>query len=395
MEAINFSVDNIMSEDEVASLLNNEPTKDNDVDVDNNDSDKSTENNNDNKEDKAITEGISFNDDLIFPESVGNEEKHNQDDGENTSSQSDTSPQKNNFFSSIADALVNEGVFSNLDNVDIKNIKDASDFSQFINKQLENRLDEKQKRIDEALNNNVPVSEIQAYETTIQNLSNITDEQLNDESEQGELIRKNLIYQDYINRGFSSERAIKEVQKSLDNGTDIDDAKESLQGCLDFYNNSYKDLLNKAREEQTQALNQQKEATEKLKKTILEDKTLFGGLEIDNKTRQKAFNSVAVASFKDNNTGVKLTELQKYQQDHPEEFAQNVGLLYALTNGFKDFNTFIAGKVKKEKKKGLQDLENVINSTARGGDGLLKFAGNYAKEDSESFIGKGWKIDFS
>ena len=392
MEAINFSVDNIMSEDEVASLLSNDNVGNNFTEDDSN---EVTEDNN-NDENNIVTEGITFDDDLNFPESVGNEEeKHNQEDGENSTLQSSTSPQKNNFFSSIADALVNEGVFSSLEDVDINNIKDASDFSQFVNKQLESKLDEKQKRIDEALNNNVPVSDIQAYETTIKNLSNITEEQLSDESEQGELIRKNLIYQDYINRGFSSERAIKEVQKALDNGTDVDDAKESLQGCLDFYNNSYKELVTKAKEKQTKILNKQKEATEKLKKVILEDKTLFGGLEIDDKTRQKAFNSVAVASYKDNTSGFKITELQKYQQEHPEEFAQNVGLLYALTNGFKDFNTFIAGKVKKEKKKGLQDLENVINSTSRGGDGLLKFAGNYAKEDPESFIGKGWKIDLS
>lgn len=392
MEAINFSVDNIMSEDEVASLLSNDNVGNNSTEDDSN---EVTEDNN-NDENNIVTEGITFDDDLNFPESVGNEEeKHNQEDGENSTLQSSTSPQKNNFFSSIADALVNEGVFSSLEDVDINNIKDASDFSQFVNKQLESKLDEKQKRIDEALNNNVPVSDIQAYETTIKNLSNITEEQLSDESEQGELIRKNLIYQDYINRGFSSERAIKEVQKALDNGTDVDDAKESLQGCLDFYNNSYKELVTKAKEKQTKILNKQKEATEKLKKVILEDKTLFGGLEIDDKTRQKAFNSVAVASYKDNTSGFKITELQKYQQEHPEEFAQNVGLLYALTNGFKDFNTFIAGKVKKEKKKGLQDLENVINSTSRGGDGLLKFAGNYAKEDPESFIGKGWKIDLS
>lgn len=392
MEAINFSVDNIMSEDEVASLLSNDNVGNNSTENDNN---EGTEDNT-NDENNIVTEGITFDDDLNFPESVGNEEeKHNQEDGENSTLQSSTSPQKNNFFSSIADALVNEGVFSSLEDVDINNIKDASDFSQFVNKQLESKLDEKQKRIDEALNNNVPVSDIQAYETTIKNLSNITEEQLSDESEQGELIRKNLIYQDYINRGFSSERAIKEVQKALDNGTDVDDAKESLQSCLDYYNNSYKELITKAKEEQTKILNKQKEATEKLKKVILEDKTLFGGLEIDDKTRQKAFNSVAVASYKDNTSGFKITELQKYQQEHPEEFAQNVGLLYALTNGFKDFNTFIAGKVKKEKKKGLQDLENVINSTSRGGDGLLKFAGNYAKEDPESFIDKGWKIDLS
>ena len=46
----------------------------------------------------------------------------------------------------------------------------------------------------------------------------------------------------------------------------------------------------------------------------------------------------------------------------------------------------IKGKVKKEVKKGIRGLENVLNNTARTSDGNLRFVSN-VEDDPESFIG--------
>jgi hypothetical protein len=43
-----------------------------------------------------------------------------------------------------------------------------------------------------------------------------------------ENFRKSLIFQDLINRGYSQQKAEKEVQKSINAGTDIDDAIDAL-----------------------------------------------------------------------------------------------------------------------------------------------------------------------
>ena len=37
-----------------------------------------------------------------------------------------------------------------------------------------------------------------------------------------------IIFQDFLNRGYSKERAAREVQKSFNAGTDIDDAKTNM-----------------------------------------------------------------------------------------------------------------------------------------------------------------------
>jgi hypothetical protein len=69
-----------------------------------------------------------------------------------------------------------------------------------------------------------------------------------------------------------------------------------------------------------------------------------------------------------------------------------VGLIFTLTDGFKNLNGLVKGKVSKEVKKGLRELESTINNTQRTSDGNLKLVSG-VDEDPESFIGKGYKLD--
>lgn len=404
MEVINFSADNIIPESEVEQLLNGtESATDNSSDTNessSNDivSDENSTSEENNKNKITSTEELKFDDNLEFPESVGGEDddtNQNQDDGENPPSQEDDTSPKQNFYSSITNALVEDGVFSNLDDDSLSNVETPEDFSALIDAEISKRLDDRQRRIEEALNNNVPPSEIQAYEQTLNSLSQITNDELDAETEQGETLRKNLIYQDFINKGFTPERAVKEVQKSLNAGTDIEDSKECLQSCIDFFNAQYQQVLDKAENEKKQEKQAIQDRAKNIETSIMNDKNLLGGLEIDANTRKRTIDNVSKAAYRDQQTGEYLTELQKYEREHSDDFIKNIGLIFTLTDGFKNFDKFIQSKVKKEVKKGIRNLENVINSTSRGGDGLLKFAGQYAKEDSESFIGKGWKVDLS
>ena len=83
--------------------------------------------------------------------------------------------------------------------------------------------------LDEALGVGVEPSAIQQYERTLDYLDGISDDSISDESERGETLRKQLIYQDFINRGYNKERDIREVNKSFNAGSDIDDAKEAFK----------------------------------------------------------------------------------------------------------------------------------------------------------------------
>lgn len=324
------------------------------------------------------------------PESVGSG-KENTEEKEDTTPKGDgTSPK--NFYSSIAKALKEEGIFPDLDDEGLSKVKDPEDFRDLIDQQIKAGLDERQKRIDEALNAGVEPTEIRKYENTINFLDSIKEENISDEGDKGEKLRKDLIYQDFINRGYSKERAAREVQKSFNAGTDIDDAKEALKSNIDFFKDKYDELVNEAKSEAEQEEKERKEQAEKLKSSILNDKDVFGDLSIDKSTRQKIYDNIAKPVYKDPETGEYFTAIQKYEMGNRTDFLKNIGLLFTLTDGFKNLDGLVKGKVKKEVKKGLRELEHTLNNTARTSDGNLKFVSG-VDEDPESFIGKGWNLD--
>lgn len=345
------------------------------------------------KENEKTTEEEEINPDDLFdnPESVGSG-KDNQEEEEDTQSEKDkgTSP-KTNFYSSIASALKEEGIFPDLDDDTLNGIKTPEDFAEAVEKTVQARLDERQKRIDAALQADVEPDEVRRYEQTLANLDAIKEEYITDETEKGERLRKNLIYQDFRNRGYSEARAEREVKKSFNAGTDIEDAKEALESNREYFSNQYQDLIKEAQEEAKEEQRKIKEEAAQLKKSMLEDKEVFTGITLDKTTRQKAFENITKPVFKTED-GEYLTAIQKYEMDNPVEFRKYLSVLFTMTDGFKNIDGLIKGKVKKEVKQSLRELEHKLSSTARNSSGNPRYVGG-VEEDTESYIGKGWDLD--
>ena len=382
-----LSMDNILSADEIEGLFEDQEIQDTQPEENEENTDENQENNN--KETEETTE-VTTENTSEKPEGVGSED--NIEEQEDTTSNKGGSSPKNNFYSSIAKAFAEEGIFPDLDDESASKIKTPEEFRDLIEDRIKSELDERQKRVDEALNAGVEPSDIRKYENTISYLDSIKDETITSENEEGEKLRKQLIYQDFVNRGYSQERATREVKKSFDAGTDIEDAKEALKSNLEFFQGQYDNLIEEAKAEEEKEIKQRKEQAEKLKKSILEDKEVFGELSIDKKTRQKIFDNISKPVYKDPNTGQIFTALQKYEMENRTDFLKNVSLVFTLTDGFKNLDGLIKGKVKKEVKKGIRELENVLNNTARTSDGNLRFVSN-VEDDPESFIGQGWTLD--
>lgn len=386
-------LDNILGAEEIENLFVDDEVQDTSPE------DEVTPDQEDGKEDKKnkekdeeTTEVIDV--DNLFtdePESVGSG-KDNTKGKEDTSSREDsTSPQKT-IYSSIAKALKEEGIFPDLDDEVLSKVKEPEDFRDLVEQQIKAGLEERQKRIDDALNYGIEPTEIKRYENTLNFLDSVKEENITDESDKGEELRKNLIFQDFINRGYSRERATREVQKSFNAGTDIEDAKEALKSNTEYFKGKYDDLIEDAKLEAQKEEENRKEQANKLKESILNEKNILGDLSIDKPTRQKIYDNISKPICKDPETGEYYTAIQKYEKDNRVDFLKYLGLIFTLTDGFKSLDGLVKGKVKKEVKNGLRDLEHAINNTARNSDGNLKFVSG-VDEDPESFIGKGWKID--
>ena len=380
-----LSFENIMSGDEIENLFVDSDEEITDPEI----------GGAENKENKEITDTTEVNVDTLFtdkPESVSSGTEENQEVEKDTSTLSKEGSSPKNFYSSIAKALQEEGIFPDLDDDITSKISTPEDFAEIVEKTIQSKFDARQKRIDDALNYGVEVTEIKRYENTIQYLDTIKDDILIDESDKGEQLRKQLIFQDFINRGYSQERAQREVTKSLNAGTDIEDAKEALKSNKEYFESQYNTMIEDAKKEDQKLSETRKEEAEKLKKSLLEDTKSFGEIQLDKTTRQKIFDNIAKPVYKDPETGELYTAIQKYEMENRTEFMKNLGLLFTLTDGFKSLDKLVKGKVTKEVKKGLRELENTLNNTSRSSDGNLKFVSG-VEEDPEAFIGKGWDLD--
>ena len=394
-----FDINNILNNpSDIEALFNGSntdepPVNDTTTSTTSTDNDGVNEENNEDKNslENNITESPKSIEEIFGTESVGNEDNENKGK-EPSSSKEGTSPNNKNFYSSIASALKEDGIFPDIDDESLAKIKTPEDFAEMFENQVQAKLDEKQQRIDKALNYGVELTDIQKFESTIDYLDKITDDIISDESEQGENIRRQMIYNDFINRGYSKERAEREIKKSFDSCSDIEDAKEALQSNKEFYKKSYDKLVNEAKLKAENANKQMKEDSEKLKNSILNDSKVFGDLQIDTTTRRKVLDNISKPVYKDPNTGKLLTAIQKYEAENKLDFIKNVGLLYTLTDGFKNLDSLVNSKVKKETKKAMRELENTINNTSRYSDGNLKFVSGVS-DDNESYIGNGFSLD--
>lgn len=325
------------------------------------------------------------------PEDVGSEKKDVKEK-EDTITDKDSGTSPNNFYSSIANALAVDGVFPNLTEDTVKKASDAESFSQLIDDEVNARLNSQQQRILKAMDNGVEPDTIKKYENTLNYIASITEPQLMEEGDQGEELRRNIIYQDFINKGYTPEKAKKYTERSIDAGNDIDDAKDALQSNREYFTHAYNDLLQEAQERADAERAERVKQSDALKNSLLKDKDLMGDIDIDSSLRKKAFENISRPMYKDPETGGYLTAIQKYEMEHRPEFIKYMGLFYTLTNGFKDFNSFTKGKVKKEVRKGLRELEHTLNNTNRTSDGSLKMV-TTAKDDPYSYIGKGVRLD--
>lgn len=385
MEEIGLDLSNILSAEELAALnsTQEEPKQG-----------TAPEQKQETQEEVISTENLEASD-LFGSESVGDnggtEDIHGQVTDTSTQ-EGEGTPPKNNLYSSIAEAFQVDGIFSDLTNEDISKIQTAEDFANAVEKQIQAKFDERQRRIDKALNNGIEPQQIQVFETSIANLNRITEDNLKDESDAGINLRKSLIVRDYLNRGYDEQKALALAQRSFDAKTDIEDAKFALQQNKDFYQQKYKELQDEAENSARTLEENRKKEIAALKKLVLEGDKAFGELTVDAKTRQRVYDVISKPIYKDpDRDGEFLTEIQKYEKENHNEFMKNLGYLYVITDGFKTLGNLTKTIEKKVTRKGIKELEHLVNTTVRNPDGSLRMVSGVS--DNESYLSGGWSLD--
>lgn len=377
-----LSIDNIMAGEEVEDLLLEQPQQTTTVDT----TTEGTEAKNN------TTDGIEVDlDGTSTQEGVGGEETH--EDGKVPDPTDDgTSPKINDFYSSIATACKEEGIFPDLDDESLNNIKDADGFKEAMLKQVQAMLDDRQKRVNEALEYGVEPDEVQKYQRALDWLEGIKEDNVKDESEDGERLRRNLIFNDFLNRGISKERAQKLTQRAFDQGTDVEDAVDALNSNKEFIKTQYDSIIEEAKEQAEAERERDRQQAESLRKEILETEEPFTGIKLDKVTRQKVYENITKPVYKDAD-GNMLTALQKAQAEDNIGFIRKLGYIYTLTDGFKNLDSIVKTQVKAETKKGLKALEAALRTTSIDGDPRFTSGVSGAIKEDESPMANGLIID--
>ena len=235
----------------------------------------------------------------------------------------------------------------------------------------------------------VPKEEIAQVERMLGQLANITDTMLSEETDDANVVRQNIIYQDHLNNGIPADKAKRLVKQSLDEGTDVEDAIKALESNKSFFLDKRKGLIEAKKAELKSQEESNTAKQEKIKNLFLEKEEPIKGMKLSKTQRENLYNKATKVVGK-NKEGKFLTELEKYAETNPEDYQYNLNILFYLTNGFKDLGSVISKEVNEQTKSKLRDLDKALK-TPSGQSSLdnLKF-GNDTSPDSTD---DGFSID--
>lgn len=271
---------------------------------------------------------------------------------DNSSDSATLSPK---FFSSLVQALKEGGILEDITDDDIKS---QEDFFKVLEDGIKQRefadLNDGQKEYLEALRSGIPHEEVIAHQRNIDAYNSITEDAIEEENADGEDLRRTIITNNFISKGFTEQKAKKLVDKIFDSGEDVDEAKEALIELKvvekqSFDQQKQQNLVNKKAQEKSE-----KEAIEKLNKIVKDTKEIIPGLQIPQAVKNNIIKGLTqpVAYTEDNRP---LDIISKFLYDNPIEGRVKLAYLLSVTENLSKMGILENKKAKKDAWKNLSD----------------------------------------
>ena len=300
---------------------------------------------------------------IAVPESVAtsNDNQGQADKATDKVDANSSSPKLNDsekLYSTLASHLITKGALSDLDPLTIKSVDDLNDAIQ---READNRLDSSQKAILEAKNVGAPVNEVAQAVQNITDLEAITSKEIKEDPE----LALNLIRQDFINKGYASDRATTMAQRSIDAGEGQADAEFALQSITDGEKARYATIIKNAQDEEVKSLND-------IKLMLSNDENTMANIKLSTEQQQEVFIQMTT------DTGNRESSFIKYQRENPVKSRVKLETIFYLTKGLTDFSVF-GNSAKTE---ATSDLESLLRGTSFTEDGKVR---TVVPDDKSSF----------
>lgn len=303
------------------------------------------------------------------------------DNDESEDNDSDkTEETKANSDSPYSDFLkyMQNGTMPEITDEQIANCQSPEDLSEIMQSVVEKRLDDETKAARDSKNAGIDYTELNVAKDNINYLNSLTDDIIAAEGDDADNMRRNLLMYYFNIKGYTKELAEEEVKDIFEDGKDVDKLKRYLPEMIKFNEGKIKDFNKKVEESLENKKKQQEEELSKFKKEILEEKTAFGDLDINESTKKKIFEYATKPTHKDpNNPKQFYTELDWQIMQNPFEWKKLMALVGVITDGGKNLNNIAKMMANKEVKKEYKKIANGLKNGNFGGNGNMKLTGEY------------------
>lgn len=270
-------------------------------------------------------------------------------DGDGSDSSSPQLNETEQLYSNLAAEFKAKGVLPELDVTSIKTMKDLEDA---ISKKIDSGLTERQKFIEDAQKSGAPITEVTEKVNTIDKLKGVTPEYIKDEKNMA--FRKTAILQDFIEKGYDSKRAEAMAQRSIDAGTDIEDAEFALASLIKAEEASLQGIL-------TDAKNKEQDSLKDIKSYISTTPEVIPGISLTDSQKDELYTQIT------SDLGNKENAFMQAQKADPVGSRIKLEALFYLTSGLKDFSVFGA----KAESKITNNIENLLRGAKFTGSGSV------------------------
>lgn len=308
---------------------------------------------------------------LLLPSGKGDKADKNTDSNSST-----LSPK---FFSSLVQALKEGGI---LEDVEDKDIQSQEDFLSVIEESVKARefadLTDEQKTYLEALRTGIPHEEIATHQQNIQAYNQITDDAIEEESADGEDLRRTIILNNFMAKGIAEAKAKKLAEKIFNAGEDVDEAKEALTELRESEKKQFETIKQQKVAQKAAQEKAEKDAMDKLNKVVKETKELIPGMQIPQTLKNNIIKGLTQpVGYTDDNRPLDI--ISKYLYENPIEGRFKLAYILSVTDGMKKMNVL---ESKKARSNAFKDLQNALAQNDNGGS--LAFDGDDG-QGSEGF----------
>jgi hypothetical protein len=246
-----------------------------------------------------------------------------------------------NIFKTFASALVEAGVLSTKDETSLEKIKSFDELKEIIREEIRGNefadLNEQQKEYLEKLSKGLTHEEVVAINNEKSLLTKLEESDL----EENEELRRQLIYSDFLSKGYSEERAKKLTERSFETLSDLEDAQEALRLRKESLKATEKQLEEQRQKDLENAKKEYETRIEQIKTTLFDEtKEIIKGVKVNQTVAKRVFDNIT-KPVKHDEQGRPVSKIVEARMKNPVDFDIKLNLIYELTDGFTKVDAFL------------------------------------------------------